>query len=50
MNDKMTLLDGSTIDCYPITEPSKITDDGNFILDTTGQYLQIGRKNAFRYR
>ena len=47
MNDKITLIDGSQLDCYPIAFPSNETVSGEFSLDTTGQYMQIGKKPHF---
>lgn len=47
MNDNITLLDGSQLDCYPIALPHVETVSGDFSLDTTGQYLQIGKKPHF---
>lgn len=47
MNDKITLIDGSQLDCYPIVFPSIETVSGEFSLDTTGQYMQIGKKPHF---
>lgn len=44
MNDKITLIDGSKLDCYPIALPSEESISGEFSLDTTGQYLQVGNK------
>lgn len=44
MNTKITLIDGSKLDCYPIALPSEETVSGEFSLDTTGEYLQIGKK------
>lgn len=47
MKDKITLVDGSQIDCYPIALPPEETVSGEISLDTTGQYLQIGKKTHF---
>ena len=47
MNDKITLIDGSKLDCYPIALPSEETVSGEFSLDTTGEYLQVGKKPHF---
>lgn len=47
MNDKITLIDGSQLDCYPIAFPSDEIESGEFSLDTSGQYLQIGKKPHF---
>lgn len=47
MDGKITLIDGSQLDCYPIALPSEETVSGDFSLDTTGQYLQIGKKPHF---
>lgn len=47
MNDKITLIDGSQLDCYPIAFPSDEIVSSEFSLDTTGQYLQIGTKPHF---
>lgn len=44
MNDKITLIDGSKLDCYPIALPSEETISCEFSLDTTGQYLQVRNK------
>ena len=43
--NKIILTDGTTLDCYPITdkEPENIPDD-TLQPDTTGQYLRIGRR------
>ena len=42
-NAVITLLDGRTLPCYP--KPEAATPIDNSIkLDTTGQYLTIGRK------
>ena len=45
--NKIILTDGTTLDCYPITdkEPENIPDD-TLQPDTTGQYLRIGRHKA----
>lgn len=47
MNDKITLIDGSQLDCYPIALPPEETVSGEFSLDTTGKYLQVGKKPHF---
>lgn len=47
MNDKITLIDGRQLDCYPIAFPSDEIVSSEFSLDTTGQYLQIGTKPHF---
>lgn len=47
MNDKIKLIDGSQLDCYPIAFPSDEIVSSEFSLDTTGQYLQIGKKPHF---
>lgn len=47
MNDKITLINGSQLDCYPIAFPSDEIVSSEFSLDTTGQYLQIGKKPHF---
>ena len=47
MDVKITLIDGNQLDCYPIALPSEETVSGDFSLDTTGQYLQIGKKPHF---
>lgn len=47
MNDKIKLIDGSLLDCYPIAFPSDEIVSSEFSLDTTGQYLQIGKKPHF---
>lgn len=44
MNEKMTLMDGSQLECYPIAFPSEKPVSGDLSLDTTGRYLQIGNK------
>ena len=44
MNDKITLIDGSLLECYPIVPEPEVTESDDFSLDTTGQYLQVGRK------
>lgn len=47
MTEKITLLDGSQLDCYPIAFPSEKAVSGEFSLDTTGEYLQVGKKPHF---
>lgn len=47
MNDKITIIEGSQLDCYPIAFPSEETVSGEFSFDTTGQYLQIGKMPHF---
>lgn len=44
-HNKIILLDGRILDCYPIEAPApdKIADD-HFELDTTGRYLRIGNQ------
>lgn len=44
LNDKVTLLDGSLLECYPIVPQSEVVGSDNLALDTTGQYLQVGGK------
>lgn len=44
MNDKITLIDGSLLECYPIVPEPEVTESDDFSLYTTGQYLQVGRK------
>ena len=47
LNTKIALIDGSKLDCYPIALPSEETVSGEFSLDTTGKYLQVGKKPHF---
>ena len=47
LNTKIALIDGSQLDCYPIALPPKETVSGEFSLDTTGKYLQVGKKPHF---
>lgn len=47
MNGKITLIDGSQLDCFPIAISSEESISGEFSLDTTGQYLQAGKKPHF---
>ena len=47
MKDKITLIDGSQLDCYPIAIPAEETVSGELSLDTTGEYLQVGKKAHF---
>ncbi len=47
MNNKITLIDGSELECYPIALQPEVTETDNLALDTTGQYLQIGKKPHF---
>ena len=47
LNTKIALIDGSQLDCYPIALPSEETVSGEFSLDTTGEYLQVGKKPHF---
>lgn len=47
MNTKIALIDGSQLDCYPIALPPEETVSGEFSLDTTGKYLQVGKKPHF---
>ena len=42
--DKITLISGKELECYPKAEkPSKIQKD-DFALDTTGEYLTVGKQ------
>lgn len=41
---KILLINGNTIDGYPNGNPSVIVKKNGLQLDTTGEYLQIGRK------
>ncbi|MDE6050302.1 MAG: hypothetical protein K2G08_01335 [Paramuribaculum sp.] len=42
---EVTLLNGTTLECYPIANTNQSTPaDDSLSLDTTGQYLQIGSK------
>lgn len=45
MNDKITLIDGNQLDCYPIAFTPEETVSGEFSLDTTGHDLQTGKKS-----
>ena len=47
MKDKITLIDGSQLDCYPIALPREERVSGELSLDTTGEYLQVGKKAHF---
>lgn len=47
LNTKIALIDGSQLDCYPIALPPEETVSGEFSLDTTGKYLQVGKKPHF---
>lgn len=42
-DNRLQLLDGSWITCYPKAEPSEPVDN-TMALDTTGQYLSLGRE------
>jgi hypothetical protein len=44
MLDKITLIDGSELECYPIALQPEVVESENLTLDTTGEYLQIGNK------
>lgn len=47
MNPKITLTDGSQLECFPIALPSEESISGEFSLDSTGQYLQVCKKAHF---
>ena len=47
MNDKITLIDGSQLDCYPIALPPEDTASDEFSLDTTDEDLQSVKKPHF---
>lgn len=47
MNNKITLIDGSELECYPIALQPEVAETDKLALDTTGQYLQIGKKPHF---
>lgn len=47
MNPKITLTDGSQLECFPIALPPEESISGEFSLDSTGQYLQVGKKAHF---
>lgn len=44
MNDYIELIDGSGLECYPILVENVEEISSAFSLDTTGQYLSIGRR------
>lgn len=51
-NNTIELLDGRTLECFPLPEGNVTPLDNRFQLDTTGQYLSIGRgktKKAYDY-
>ena len=39
--NKIILLNGNTLDCYPVEEEVEVVED-NLKLDTTGQYFSVG--------
>lgn len=43
-NNTIELLDGRTLECFPLPEGNGTPLDNTLQLDTTGQYLAIGRK------
>ena len=46
LDNKITLLNGTTLICYPKAEqPDSIKED-HLKLDTSGQYLTIGKKRG----
>lgn len=47
MNPKITLINGSQLECFPIALPSEESISGEFSLDSTGQYLQVGKMSHF---
>lgn len=47
MKNQINLIDGSELECYPIALQPKVAETDNLALDTTGQYLQIGKKPHF---
>lgn len=47
MTDKIKLIDGSELECYPIALQPEVADSDNLSLDTTGQYLQVRKKAHF---
>mgnify|MGYP003564820550 FL=1 len=45
---KIQLKNGNVLDCYPITDqPGAIVRD-NLLLDTTGEFLQVGKNRGKR--
>ena len=47
MKNKITLIDGSELECYPIALQPEVAETDSLALDTTGLYLQIGKKPHF---
>ena len=44
--DSIVLLDGTILDCYPKASPSCSHLDNSLKLDTTGEYLRIGKHSS----
>lgn len=44
MNEFIELLDGSKLECFPILKTKDETISSEFSLDTTGEYLSVGRR------
>ena len=44
MEHYIELIDGTRIEAYPKAEQPKTIKDDNFALDTTGEFLQVGRR------
>lgn len=44
MIDKITLIDGRELECYPLAHQPDIIEADTLSLNTTGEYLQIGNK------
>lgn len=47
MKDSITLIDGSILECYPAAIPSDEIVSGGLSLDTSGEYLTVGKKAHF---
>ena len=43
--DKIILISGKELECYPKTETPSVIRKDEFGLDTTGEYLQIGKQH-----
>lgn len=44
MNDYIELIDGTRLECYPILVENEERISSEFSLDTTGEYLSVGRR------
>lgn len=47
MIDKITLIDGRELECYPPALPRETVLTDDIALDTTSRYLQVGKKARF---